>query len=421
MITQAASLKPSEAGEQELSGALRYVARQPILDLRGRVHGYELLFRDRPEELFRASQDQATRTMLDNTVIFGLEKLTGGQPAFLRCTAESLTERLVDVLPASMTVLEVREAAEPTQNLIVTCQMLKSLGFRLALGSYCWEQGFEPLVELADYIKVDFTLLSGAGRQYLRRRANQVAAALIAEKVETQQQYNDACTEGFRLFQGFYFCHPEVFQNRKVPSNRLSYIKILELLNSDPLDMHLVGQSVKRDASLTYRLLRLVNSPMCAMRHEVRSIESALMVVGEETFRRIATLAITSELNTDRPPEILRMAFARGRFCEQLATKYALDPAEQYLLGMFSLLPAMLRLPMEELTPVLPLRTEIQQALHGAANLERSLLSWLEAHENGDWSTCDTIAQTLGLNRAWAMLTYVEALVWAAEALYAVN
>ena len=154
---------------------------------------------------------------------------------------------------------------------------------------------------------------------------------------------------------------------------------------------------LKRDASLTYRLLRLVNSPMCAMRQEVRSIQAALLAVGEDTFRRIAMLAIASELNAGQPAEILRMAFVRGRFCELAAGLCALDPTEQYLLGMLSLLPAMMRLPMEELAPALPLREEIREALLGKANPERILLEWLESHEYADWEACDAIAQADGL------------------------
>src|ERR1700677_3893605 len=139
------------------SGLLRYVARQPILDRNARVHGYELLFRAGPEAGFRGNGDIATRTMLDNTVIFGLEKLTGGLPPFVNCTRESLTEELVNVLPPSMTVLEILETLEPTPELITACRKLKDAGFRLALDDFTWEQKFDALVELADYIKVDFS------------------------------------------------------------------------------------------------------------------------------------------------------------------------------------------------------------------------------------------------------------------------
>jgi EAL and modified HD-GYP domain-containing signal transduction protein len=170
---------------------------------------------------------------------------------------------------------------------------------------------------------------------------------------------------------------------------------------------------LKRDPSLTYRLLRLVNSPMCAMRQEVRSIQAALLAVGEDAFRRMAMLAIASELNSGQPAEILRMAFVRGRFCELAAGICALDSTEQYLLGLLSLLPAMLRLPMAQLAPALPLREKIHQALLGEDNAERALLHWLECHEYGDWSTCDSVAHANGLDPEFLVACYAEAVLWA--------
>jgi EAL and modified HD-GYP domain-containing signal transduction protein len=386
------------------------------MDRRGRVHGYELLFRAGPEAAFRGDGDMATRTMLDNSVIFGLDKLTGGLPAFVNCTRESLTEDMVYVLPASMTVLEVLEDLEPTPELIDACRKLKSEGFRLALDDFVWKPKFDPLVKLADYIKVDYLLTGAQERESLLWRLRGESVALVAEKIETQDEYKQACAEGFTLFQGYYFCRPVLMENRKIPANRISHIKILQALQNDVVDLRKLTRLLKCDASLTYRLLRLVNSPMCAIRLEVRSTQAALLAVGEDAFRRIATLAIASELNSGQPTEILRMAFVRARFCEMASAGCALDPTEQYLVGMLSLLPAMMRLPMETLAPELPLRDEIREALKGVSNPERILLQWLESHERGEWAECDAITQQNGLNEDDLVASYAEALMWAESA-----
>jgi EAL and modified HD-GYP domain-containing signal transduction protein len=421
MVTQLEPSKSAVSARPELADGLRYVARQPIMDLRGRVHGYELLFRAGPEAAFRGDGDLATRTMLDNTVIFGLERLTGGLPAFVNCTLESLAEDLVHVLPASMTVLEILETLDPTPSLIAACRKLKASGFRLALDDFTFKPKWGPLLELADYVKIDFVLSDARERERLLKRMRAVTVALVAEKVETQEEFKQACAEGFTLFQGYYFCRPVLMENRKMPANRISQIEILQLLRTDSIELRKLTQLVKRDASLTYRLLRFVNSPLCAVRQEVNSIQSALLAVGEETFRRILTLAITSELCSDQPAEVLRMAFVRGRFCELGAALCKLDPTEQYLLGMLSLLPAMLRLPMEELTPALPLRQEIRLALEGVGNPERSLLQWLESHEYGDWAACDQVVLANNLNAAQVFGCYAQAVVWAEEALRSVS
>ena len=413
MATQAVQEPITQPALPELAGGLRYVARQPILDLHGRVHGYELLFRAGPEAVFRGDGDMATRTMLDNTVIFGLDKLTGGLPAFVNCTYESLTGDMVHVLSPSMTVLEILENIEPTPSLIEACRKLKTLGFRLALDDFSWKPNFEPLVAIADYIKVDFIQTGMKERKSLLSRLKGVTVALVAEKIETQEEYQQACAEGFTLFQGYYFCRPTLLENRKVPANRISQVEIMQALQSDVLDLRKLTALLKRDASLTYRLLRLVNSPMCAMRQEVRSIQTALLAVGEDAFRRIATLAIASELNAGQPAEVLRMAFVRGRFCELAARLYELDSTEQYLLGMMSLLPAMLRLPMEKLAPELPMRKEISDALLGKANPERALLQWLESHERAEWSECDAVVQANRLDQEFLVACYAEAVLWA--------
>jgi len=421
MATAPLKARSCEAALEEPPGGIRYVARQPIMDIRGRVHGYELLFRSGPETAFRGDGNLATRTMLDNTVIYGLERLTGGLPAFVNCTSESLTEDLVHVLPPSMTVLEILESLEPTPRLIDACRKLKASGFRLALDDFVWKPGVEPLVEIADYIKVDIALTGPGERKNLLKRLSGVTVALVAEKVETQEEHKQARAEGFNFFQGYFFCRPVLMQNNKVPANRLSHIEILQLLHNEDIDLHKLTGLVKRDASLTYRLLRLVNSPMCAVRQEVRSIQSALLAVGEETFRRIATLAITSELGANRPVEVLRMAFVRGRFCELAAPDCGLDSTEQYLLGMLSMLPAMLQMPMDKLTPALPLREEIRDSLEGVANLERCMLAWLENHERGDWPACDALVQANGLIPGRLIKCYAEAVGWAEEALRSVR
>jgi c-di-GMP-related signal transduction protein len=417
MASQVFPGSDAEADGVAGAGELRYVARQPILDVFGRVFGYELLFRAGPEAAFSGNLDTATRTMLDNSVIFGYEKLTTGLPAFVNCTAQTLTEDQVLVLPPKLTILEILEDVEPTPSVIEACANLKRRGFRLALDDFVWKADLEPLIELADYIKVDFTLLDAEERMSLRKQLSGAAAALVAEKVETQEEYQQACAEGFKLFQGYYFCRPILLTNRKLPANHASYMEILRLLQSDTLDMRKLGQLVKRDASLTYRLLRLVNSPMYAIRYEVRSIDSALVMVGEMTFRRVATLAIVSELNGSQPIEILRMALARGRFCELAAEFCGLNSEEQYLLGLFSLIPAMMRVPMSELVPVLPLREKIREVLQGSAGPESSLLHWMECYERGDWMNCDEIASFYDMNEEVLLRCRMEAIVWAEAAL----
>jgi EAL and modified HD-GYP domain-containing signal transduction protein len=278
MATQSTQATGIQSATAKWAGEVRYVARQPIMNLRGHVHGYELLFRNPPEAVvdrdtvLSSGPDLAARTMLDNAVIFGLEWLTNGLPAFMSCTAESLTEDLVLVLEPQMAVLCVPASLELTTRLLEGCRRLKGRGFRLALDDFTWKTNLRPLAELADYIRVDFNRFGAAERQYLRG-LDCATPSLVAKKVETQEHYRQACAEGFSLFQGSYFCHPVLLKKRKVPSNRMLHFEIVRMLHHDPIDVHAMSRLVLQDAALTYRLLRLVNSPLYAIQQEVRSIE----------------------------------------------------------------------------------------------------------------------------------------------------
>ncbi len=412
MATQAGQASNVGTVQPDLPGEVRYVARQPILDLQGRVHGYDLLFRNSPEVILRRDAELAVQTMLDNEVIFGLERLTNGLPAFITCTSEALIENTVLVLSPGLTVLGVPANLDPEPRLVEACRGLKARGFRLALDDFAWSDKPHPLLDQADYIRLEFTRLREAEHQKLRKAASE-SVALVAQKVVTYEDHRKACSMGFTLFQGDYFCHPVLLKKRKVPANGRSHFEIVRELFHDPIDIHKVSQFVRHDAALTYRLLRLVNSPIYGIYQEVRSIEAAITVLGEATFRRVVSLAVLSELNGDQPVAILHMALVRARFCELAARKFGQNADEQYLLGMLSLLPAMLGVPMEEIVPILPLRGQICEALAGTMNPERKLLGWLEFHEHGDWESCDRIVKTHNLDSKLLVQCYLEAASWA--------
>ena len=408
--------KPAGAAAPPVA-SVRYIARQPILDLNGRVYGYELLFRNGMVGGFSGEGNHATRLMIDNTVLFGLKRLTGSLPAFVNCTAEALMSDQVLALPSSMTVLEVLESIKPSADLVHACRRLKADGYRIALDDFSYASAFDPLLRIADYVKIDFRAHGPEARARVVAQLSNFRGALVAEKVETEQECEQARGEGFTLFQGYYFCQPVVMERRKVPANSAIHLRLLKILNKQPLDVRSIGELVKREASLTWRLLRLVNSPMFALHQEVISIETALIAVGDDTFRRMAVLAIASEFNAGRPDEVLRMGFVRARFCELTAGLCGLDATEQYLLGLFSMLPAMLRVPMVDAVVDLPLRDEARAALLGTANPERCPLGWIEVHERGDWEACDRLAMTNGLDAEQLHQNATEALVWADEVL----
>jgi len=400
-------------------GDFRYVARQPILDARGQVLGYELLFCDGPDRVSLAEGDQAFRSLLDNTVLFGLEQLSGGLSAFVHCTAESLGEEWLHILPPGLTVIELDADQSVDEELLQKCQNMKALGYHLALDGFTGKNAQAGLIDLADYLKVDISKMDSAQRTALVERFAARPDTLIATCVHSQQEYRQLLSEGFTLFQGYYFCRPEMLDSPRIPANRMVHLEILELVQKDPMDLNRLSQLVSCDASLTYRLLRLVNSPLCAMRQEVTSIQTALMIIGERTFRHLAMLAIARDFNESEYDEVLRMAFERGRFCELAAGLCGLISSEQYLIGMVSMFPAMLRLPMQKLAGALPLRENARKALLGEPVREGILLQWLIQQEHEQWGACDAILRTFNLSGDQIMRFRAEAIAWADTALNA--
>jgi EAL and modified HD-GYP domain-containing signal transduction protein len=406
-----------DAAAASPSAAMRYLARQPILDGRGSVVAYELLFRSAAVSAFDGSGDAASQTMIDNTIIYGLEKLTAGLPAFINCTAATLSSEYILLLPASSTVLEVLEDVEVTEEILQSCIRLQQKGYKIALDDFIYSPSLDPLIEIADFIKMDFRSTPAADRQTLISALTHFKGEYLAEKVETREEYEEAAQEGFTLFQGYYFCKPALIQKNAVPSNHLVHLRLIRRLQEDPLDVHALGEIIKSDPGLAYRMFQYVNSASCGLRQEVTSITTALLVMGEDLFRRMATLAVTVELNTSPSPEILRIALLRARFCETTAPLCHLEPTEQYLLGLFSLLDAMLQIPMEEALAPLSLPAPIQAALLGEENNYRSPLAWIESYEHGNFARCDALAASCGLEPDFFERKLTAATLWADELL----
>jgi len=398
-----------------------YVVRLPILDPMSNVHAYELLFWDGLELSDGWKNDLATHAVFSNAMVYGIEELASGRPAFVQCTPGSLTEEWIWNLPPSLTVVELLEESRLSQGQLDACSRLKELGFRLALDEFTRKPGARALMELADYVMVDLARIGNSDKRFIRAMLDGVSACPIAKNVESQEAYREAWGAGCRLFQGHYFCRPEPVRDHQIPANRMLHIEILEALQHDPIDLNRLSRLIMRDASLTYTLLRMANSPLFTMRQEVTSIHSALMQLGEERSRRIAMLAIATDFDSGQPPELLRMAFERGRFCELAAELLGLPPSEQYLIGMASMFPAMLRMKPENLVGLLPLRDEAREALLGGDTKAGVLLNLMVRQDSRDWAAMDSLARTNGLTVDQLVWRFADARDWANATIQSMN
>lgn len=386
-----------------------YLARQPIFNRRGVVFGYELSFHGLLDEPDVGGLSTETRGVLDAVAVFGVERYTHGAWAFVKCNADALASDVFHALPPALTVVQIPAVPDPSDALIRDCAGLRECGFRIALSGWEWSE-VNPLLPFAEFVKVNVRVMNSPEWGRIRNGIQRFGGHIVAEDVNGHAAYVRAGAEGAEYLQGFYFCHPELIPNGRLPADRLLQLQILHELFKDPLDLRTLSPLVRRDPSLVYRVLRIANSPMCAIRSAVTSIESAIMILGDGVFRRIATLAIQCGLTREGSTELLKMALVRAKFCAGAAPLCGLNPDEMYLLGMLSLLPAMLHVPMQSILPNLPLRMELREALFGVPLKERCLLSWLEDLEMDNISGCETTAAAFGLNRRKLAQIYLKAL-----------
>jgi c-di-GMP-related signal transduction protein len=397
------------------SVATRYMGRQPIVDEKSRLCGYELLFRAGDANHFSGDPEQATRQVVD----YWLMLMPEPNPTlgFVNCTRAALMEGVVTILPPAHTVLEILENIEPDPGLLSACRALKKQGYRLALDDFSPEPCRAPFLELADYVKIDFRASDAQTRREIDAMLTGSWALRIAEKIETAAEMRQALSEGCMLFQGYFFSRPVLVSSPKLPQNRLVYLRLLAALQQTPADLQEVETLILSDATLCYRVLRLANSAMAGRSSVVSSVREALLVVGDDAVRRMVTVALAGVLSRHRPPALVSMALARARFCELLAPALSQPAHQLYLLGMLSLLDALLETPMQRIQKTLPLPSEMKAALMSEPGPYSEALELVRSLEACDWGRCENLREPLGLTESAVASMYVDSMNWAASAL----
>jgi c-di-GMP-related signal transduction protein len=394
---------------------MRFVGRQPIVDERGRQFGYELLSRSKPADAPPSDPEAATREIVD----YWSTLLTNGSEgfAFVNCTRASLVDGTVTLLPSSNTILEILEDIEPDPELIAACRALRKQGYRLALDDFSPLPSRAPLIEHADFIKVDFLASDAKTRGEIYSMARGTSIRFLAEKIETPEERAIALSEGSTLFQGYFFSRPVTVASRPVPQNHLVYLRLLAALRRRPADLDEIERLVMSDASLTYRILRLANSALNGLRGDITTVRRALLMVGDDALHRMVSVAVAGALAGNRSNPILSMALVRARFCELLAPRIGAPPDELYLLGLLSLLDVLLETPIESILDALPLDTEMKSALAGKPGQQRLPLHLVRCLETCDWTECEAIVRAARLREDVVAGLYLEAVRWGSATL----
>lgn len=397
---------------------LRYVARQPILDRDERVFGYELLFRSGLENAFIGTDfDTASRSTLDSSLLMGMDVLCDGKRAFVNCTRDTLIKGLVTLLPPHSTVAEILENVPPDPDVLAACQRLKGEGYLIALDDFVANDQRAPLADIADIIKVDLRLTTLDQRDALVKRHSPRACRMLAEKVETQEEFVASRNQGFFYFQGYFFRKPEVLTVRDLPANRVNYLRMLQAVSHADLDVQGLERLIKGEASICYRLLRYLNSSVFGFKSEIHSVRHALSILGEREVRRWVRLVAAVGAGQDKTSDLVLSTLVRARFCELLAPLVPHGESDLFLLGLLSLMDAMLDVPMAEVLEKVPLDRETKAVLLGLPSPLRPVYQLMLAHESGEWEAATVLATSLKLPPDEIAGHYWQAQQWGREVL----
>ncbi|HEX3662869.1 MAG TPA: HDOD domain-containing protein [Acidobacteriaceae bacterium] len=405
-MTPSPQTRPDGSPHDSLSTPCRFLSRQPIVDAQCRLFGYELFLR--PGEAEDCDPEVATREAVDHWLLLAPEPNQGS--AFIRCTRSALSEGLVTVLPAESTVLVPDAGAGADPDFLKICLTLRQQGYRFALDSCVARAGLAPLARVADFIRIDFQTTDFDDRRATYAMAAGSAVQLIATNIETEIQMRIARSEGCSLFQGYFFSQPVLVSSRPVPQNHLVYLRLLGALHETPTDLRKVEKLISGDASLCYRVLRLANSAMQGHASPVTTVREALLMVGEDAVRKMATVAVAGALAGDRSSTLVSMALSRAHFCELLAPSLGELPARMYLLGMISMLDVLFETPLARILQTLPISAEMKAALGGDDSGPGRALLLVRSLESCDWQRCQETQRLLGLEEGFIASTYVEAM-----------
>jgi c-di-GMP-related signal transduction protein len=405
-----------------------FVARQAIFDRKHQVYAYELLFRSdaHSHEFDGTDAASATTQVVANSLLsVGLEDMLCGKKAFVNFDKTLITTGFHSILPPETLVIELLESVDPDAEVLSACGKLRQQGYTIALDDFVAcpnaDPRWEELTQIAKMIKVDMRSTTREEQERLIETYRPRGISMLAEKVETMEEFEWAQKAGYEYFQGYFFARPVTVRGRNIPASKMVCLKLLSELQKSEIDFERVGKLTSEDVALSYKLLRYANSAMFARDSEIHTIHHALVILGEYGIRHWAALAALPVLAKDKPGELIAHSLLRARFCERIA-QLARIPQYQlgFLMGLFSLLDGLIDLPLEEALTKVNLAPELRGALLGTAGKDdifRNVFDLVCQFEAGHWDAMSAIADRLGIAGPAVAEAYSAAALWAKQSL----
>ncbi len=394
-----------------------YVARQPIFDRQMNTVGYELLYRRSENNFYEGTDDsQATADVIHNAfLVMRFGALTGGTKAFINFSQPLLERGIAHLLPKDSVVIEITEKVEPTEAVVETCRKLKQEGYTIALDDFVLDDGYLPLLRIADIVKIDVRTTDPEEQSRLIQEHGR-HCRFLAEKVETREEYQDAVIRGFSYFQGYFFAKPVIQRGRDIPGFDATLVRIMHEVNDEEIDYQRLTETIERDIGLSYKLLKSARALYYGARNPVTSIKQALVRLGAAELRKWVFLMMLKGVQVQENRELIDNCLIRGRMMELIALEAGLkeEHMQFFLTGLFSSIDVLLQRDMAEILDELAIDDEVRNALLGEHNELRRTLDTVLVYERGDWENrfqphSDPVAEMT------RMSLYFNALQWSRE------
>lgn len=391
-----------------------FIARQGIYDENGKVVAYELLYRNSMENSYNPliEDEVSTYKVIENISSFGLDILTNKKRAFVNFSEALIMKDIATLLPKENVVIEVLETVNPSQEIINRLLFLKKLGYCIALDDVVEVEHIIRFIGVIDIVKVDFTLSTSKSRKNIAYICNKYNINMLAEKIETSDDLNEAKELGYKFFQGYYYSKPSIFLGKDIAVKNTSIFMLLIELVKENYDIDKVEYVMKTDIALTYKFLKFINSSYFNFLQEIKSIKQAIILIGREELRKwlsILTVVEMSSVNDGYANSII----IRAKFCEEIAKIiYCKDESSAFMVGLFSNIHLMMEKDVDYVVKELPLNAEIKNALLGEQNILKDILDLALAYENVDSDKITEMRKKLSINEGLLWRLYSKSIEW---------
>ncbi len=382
------------------------IARQPIYDRNMEVFAYELLYRSNIEleinkaykETEKKDDEFTTLKVIANCQLMGLNNLTYGKKAFINFASQFLINKIPKFFSPESLGIEILEYIKPEPEIIKSCIEMKNEGYTIILDDFVYSENLKIFVKIADIIKIDFLTTTIKERKQTIEQGKKYKIKFLAEKIENKVQLDLALDEGFDYFQGYYLSKPDIISITNIPGYKINYLKLLKLINKPLSALKEIENVLKREISLTYRLLKLINQ-LSKGKKKINSIKEALETFELGEIKNWLSLIVLSSVGHDSTQQLVNNSIIRAKFCELIAVNAGFSNEKDtcFLVGMLSNIDLFLKEPIEKLIETLPLKKEIIDALIGKKNKFFDLIMLVDNYENKNMKNVLLLAEKIGV------------------------